>query len=124
MNKQRKYVLRYEDKTMIGAYNCTFNMRIIFCYKAKTLCEGYSIRKGKWIKLLNQNQEIGDLIKKNVEFDYITYIKSKIMGVKEKHMRQLEERSDYQNVLTIMPKQFLKCQYQNMDFLSAWVINQ
>ena len=78
LNKQRKYVVRYEDKTMIGAYNCTFNMRIIFCYRAKTLCEGMSMRKSNWIKLLNQHQEIGNLIKKNVTFDYITNIKNKI----------------------------------------------
>ena len=40
MNKITKFVVRYENKTLIGGYNCTFNMRIIFTYKALTQCEG------------------------------------------------------------------------------------
>ena len=96
MNKQRRYVVRYENKTMIGAYNCTCNMRIIFCYRARTDCEGYTIRKEAWVRLLNQHQEVGDLIKLNVERDYITNIKSKIMAAKERHMHLITERFDYQ----------------------------
>ena len=45
LNKKKKYVLRYYDKSLIGAYNCTFNIRAIFCYRAKTDCSGFSIRK-------------------------------------------------------------------------------
>ena len=83
MNKKKKFVVRYEDKVTIGAFNCTFNMRIIFVYKAKTDCEGYTINKSNWIKLLNENKEIGDLIKKNVELDYFMNIKSKVEKVKK-----------------------------------------
>ena len=66
MNKRRHFVLRFVNKTLIGAYNCTFNMRIIFCYKAKNECEGYSIRKHKWMRILQDFQEIGDQVRKNI----------------------------------------------------------
>lgn len=45
INKLKKYVLRFTDKVVVGAYNCTFRLRAIFCYRCKTDCEGYSIRK-------------------------------------------------------------------------------
>ena len=34
VNDKKYFVLRCKDKTLIGAYNCTFNIRIIFTYKA------------------------------------------------------------------------------------------
>ena len=86
MNKSTKYVVRYENKTLIGGYNCTFNMRIIFCYKARSDCEGSSIRKHKWMHILEEFPELGDLVKRNVEIDYFKNIKNKVMAVKERHL--------------------------------------
>ena len=40
INKIRKFVLRYTNKTMIGAYNCTFSKQNIFVYKCKSECIG------------------------------------------------------------------------------------
>ena len=82
-------------------------MRIIFCYKARTDCEGYSIRKQNWIRILDDFAEIGDLVKKNVQHDYLTNIKNKVMKAKEKHLSEMSQRFDYQNILTIMPKSVL-----------------
>ena len=45
LNKSRKFVVRYTDKTVVGAYNCSFNKRSMFIFRCKTECKGYFIRK-------------------------------------------------------------------------------
>lgn len=40
INKVRKFVLRYNNKTVVGAYNCTFSKQSIFVYRCKTMCTG------------------------------------------------------------------------------------
>ena len=92
LNKKKKYVLRYYGHTLIGAYNCTFNVRAIFCYRAKTDCTGFSIRKQIWMSILNDYDEIGNYVKDNVELDYFTKIKDKVMYHKNKHIESLNHR--------------------------------
>ena len=53
VNKQKRFAIRYTDRTLIGAYNCTFNIRAIFCYRATSDCEGFSIRKARWAKIIS-----------------------------------------------------------------------
>ena len=43
-------------------------------------CEGSSIRKHKWMHILEEFPELGDLVKKNVEIDYFKNIKNKVMA--------------------------------------------
>ena len=50
-----------------------------------------------------------------MEHDYITNIKSKIMAEKERHVKLLSKRFDYDSVLTIMPKKDLQMQFNNFD---------
>jgi hypothetical protein len=49
INRVKKYVLRFKDSNVIGAYQCTFNKRSMFIYKTVTVCKGYSIRKVNWL---------------------------------------------------------------------------
>ena len=72
INKKKKFVIRYSTATVIGGFNCTFNRRAIFCYRTKTLCEGYSVRKNKWMELISEEEypNIAATLKKNVETDY------------------------------------------------------
>ena len=58
INRERKYVIRYSDRTMIGAYNCTFNKRAIFLYKCKSDCSGQFIRKEHWKDLMESFEVI------------------------------------------------------------------
>ena len=59
------------------------------------------------MQILEEFPEIGDIVKKNVEHDYFTNIKLKVMAAKEKHLDAISKRFDYQNVLTIMPKSLI-----------------
>lgn len=52
INRVKKYVLRYRNSNVIGAYPVTFNKRSIFIYKTVTECKGYSIRKFNWQKIM------------------------------------------------------------------------
>ena len=58
INRVKKYVLRFKDTNVIGAYQCTFNKRSIFVYKTITSCKGYFIRKLEWQKVLDENVNI------------------------------------------------------------------
>lgn len=105
INKQQKYVIRYTKSTVVGAFNCTFNKRAIFCYKANSECKGYSIRRSNWVQLVDENEfpNISKILKKNVEYDYLTNIKNKVLDCKKKHILKYQKRSDYQQMLTIIP---------------------
>ena len=67
LNKAKKFVIRYTDKTVIGGYNCTFSKKAIFVYKCRTECEGYTIRKLPWLEILETYEEIAVFVKHNVE---------------------------------------------------------
>ena len=97
INKQQKYVIRYTKSTVIGAYNCTFNKRAIFCYKAHSNCTGYSIRRSNWVELVKEEEypNISTILKKNVEHDYLNNIKNKVLDCKRKHILKYQHRADY-----------------------------
>ena len=98
-------MIRYTKSTVVGAFNCTFNKRAIFCYKANSECKGYSIRRSNWVQLTDEAEypNISKTLKKNVEYDYLTNIKNKVLECKKKHILKYQKRSDYQQMLTIIP---------------------
>jgi len=58
INKKKKYVMRFTNRVVIGAYNCCFNKRASFIYRCKSDCSGYSIRKSVWMEILDSEEEI------------------------------------------------------------------
>lgn len=86
LNKSKKYVIRYQDKTVIGGYNCTFNKKAIFVYKCRSECEGYTIRKKYWLDILEEFENIAVYVKHNVEQDYMMNIKEKVFKAKKQYM--------------------------------------
>ena len=94
LNKQRKFVIRYTNKTVIGGYNCTLDKRSIFVYKCRTDCEGYTIRKEQWQAILEQFEKIRLTIERNVETDYIQNIMTKVLNAKKATIKKLQKRAD------------------------------
>jgi len=45
ISRSAKYVLRLPKRNVIGAFNCTFNKKTMFIYKASSNIEAFSIRK-------------------------------------------------------------------------------
>ena len=63
INRVKTYVLRYKDKNVIGAYGVTFNKRSLFVFRTFSVCNGYSIRRTNWKKVINDHPEISSLLK-------------------------------------------------------------
>ena len=103
VNKLKKYVLRFFNKVVIGAYNCTFNIRSVFCYRCHSDCEGYSIRKSNWLNILNMYPEIAYVIKSNVASEYNKSIKFKVLKAKRDHLKKLSKRADFDRISVIIP---------------------
>lgn len=103
LNKAKKFVIRYQDKTVIGGYNCTFNKKAIFVYKCRTECEGYTIRKKCWLEILETYEVIADYVKDNVQKDYQSVIRTKVLKAKEQYMLKIQRRADLQQIMTIIP---------------------
>ena len=80
INNFPKYVIRFSDQIMPGAYNCTFSIRTSALYVCKTTCEGYSIRRNEWLNIMNL--DIADDFKKNIKIYYFNKIYRHIESAK------------------------------------------
>ena len=89
VNRKVKFVLRKQNSIVIADHGCTFNHKSCFIYKAKTVCEGFAIKKLNWLKVLNSNQRIAEQIKKNIITRYFYGLKIKIMKEKRKEILRL-----------------------------------
>lgn len=58
VNNKKKFCIKYNDSFVIGAYECTFNKRSVFIYKANTIIEGLFIRKCKWNQLMLEFNDV------------------------------------------------------------------
>ena len=58
INKLNHFVLRRKNGIVIGDHEVTFNHRSSFIYKIHSLCEGYSIRKNNWFRILEEFPEL------------------------------------------------------------------
>ena len=56
INRITKFVLRKQKSIVIADHGCTFNHKSNFIYKAKSNCEGFSIKKLAWLQVLDSNK--------------------------------------------------------------------
>jgi len=52
LNKEKKFALKCEKSYRIGLFNCSFDKRSGYLYKAIKVSKGYGIRKCRWKSLL------------------------------------------------------------------------
>jgi hypothetical protein len=69
-NDKEKFVIRYEDATVFGAYNCSYNQSTDFIFFARSDCYGYSISKKNWHSILYECPHITNAWKDNISEDY------------------------------------------------------
>lgn len=86
-------VLRMKQGIIVGAYNCAFNKRTMFLYKAKTLIEGFMLRKEHWLDILDEYTEVATILKENVKKHFLLNIKFKINAEKRRFMSKLKKNS-------------------------------
>jgi myosin-crossreactive antigen len=94
INRKKKFVMRKLNSIVIADHGCTFNHQSNFIYKTHSACEGYSIRKEKWNKLLSEETEITQQLKKRISVNYFYHLQIKINAKKASEIRRLNHRSD------------------------------
>lgn len=104
INKKRTFCISNKNRSVIGAYGCTFNQQALFIYYAKTNVSGFSIRKGNWIKIIKDFPQITKNFKRCIMLDYMSKIKSKCLLHKKKNEEKYAKRQDQQNILVTVPK--------------------
>mmetsp|Transcript_10851 Transcript_10851/g.18162 ORF Transcript_10851/g.18162 Transcript_10851/m.18162 type:complete len:747 (+) Transcript_10851:337-2577(+) len=104
-NNENRFVLRFSNKVVIGAFNCTFGKRAFYCYRCFTTCEGYSIRKVSWMSVLSEFPEVATTIKENVKMEYVTKIQSKVERSLKQYVQNMSKRNDYQNISLQVPNE-------------------
>ena len=55
IDREVKYVLRFQGRVMLAAYNATFNIRTIAAYRSHTDCAGYSLKKKVWEEIISDD---------------------------------------------------------------------
>ena len=65
INNKHEFLPEKYTTNVIGAYGLTFNKRALFIYKTVKQCEGYFIRKKKWLEIIEDedNREIVKILK-------------------------------------------------------------
>ena len=104
INRVKKFVLRFQNSNVIGAFACTFNKRSVFIYKTISLCHGYFIRKLEWQNILSENESIGEIIKEEIADDFKFNIKAKVLKEKQRDLARWHSRADYDEILSITKK--------------------
>ena len=102
ISRQQRMVLRMKQGIIVGAYNCAFNKRTMFLYKAKTMIEGHMLRKDKWVEILEEYTEVASILKENVKKQFFLNIKFKINYEKRRYMNKLKQNSTQKQILGII----------------------
>lgn len=89
LNRNRKFVLRFDKRHVIGIFNCTFDVRAMFVYMSKTKCTGYFLRKRTWKRLLNEYTNISNVLRYKVHEDYTVNIKTKVLALKNRDLNKV-----------------------------------
>ena len=63
VNRVTKYCLRLKKGTIIGAYNCTENKRMLFTFRSASDVHGFMVRKHTWLDLIDSVPQLSEYLK-------------------------------------------------------------
>ena len=102
INRKKQFVLRHKNDVIVADHGCTFNIKSQFIYKTQSQCTGFAIRKQSWQKLLSKYPEIAFQIKQMIITKYFLNIQLKVLTKKNQKLRQLIQRADIHQLLTLI----------------------
>jgi hypothetical protein len=79
VNKQMVLKMRQINKTVIGAFEVSFDKRVLFIYRTFQECKGYIIRKQLWRELESEHPDLYQSVKWNSMFHYIHKIRRPLL---------------------------------------------
>ena len=82
---------------IVFEYPATFNLRSQWAYKTKSVCFGYSIRRGEWQNLLATNESISEQLTEQIETRYES-LHNRLITIKKLHIKKLMKRADFQGI--------------------------
>ena len=72
IDKKLTFKLRFNERTPIGIFYCTFDIVSYYACRASSYCTGYSISKRQWMDCLNfANKTISVQLKLRIIREYI-----------------------------------------------------
>jgi len=114
INRKKVYCIRKNNMVIIGDHGCTFNHQSYSIFKTKTVCKGFSIRKHKWLKILNTtSQVLVNQLKSRIITSYFYGTKLRMIREKKKYIKKISLRADIQSILAVSDKD----QSRDMNFL-------
>ena len=108
VNHQLKYCIKQQDKSVIGAYESTFDQRAALTYTTKTPINGFFIRKPKWREAIEENENVGITMRKNIWVEFNTRLKTKITLAKKRWLSIISKRQDMELLAFSIDKQAFK----------------
>ena len=94
INNLKRYCIKYTDQFVLGAYELTFNKKSAYLYRATSFIDGFFVRKGNWINLIQEYPNVGNCLKRNILLNYLLRVRIKINVHRERAMQMHKIKSD------------------------------
>ena len=101
VNKNESLKMQLTKGSMIGGYECSYDRRSIYIYRAHTDIEGYFITKRCWKQLEQGHPELFKNIRRKTLMHFANVIHKNLEMLKEKDIEHFDKRSDYKQVLVL-----------------------
>jgi hypothetical protein len=98
MDKKKVFKLRFKKFNVIGSIYATFDRKALFICKAASICTGFMIRKGHWLRILQNYPDISKPLKYKIIKDFQRIIRRPMMLQKNRDIEILNKRSNYQRL--------------------------
>tara|TARA_B110000285_G_C15034959_1_gene568732 strand:- start:532 stop:849 length:318 start_codon:yes stop_codon:yes gene_type:complete len=93
--------MKFNEKTVFGTFESSYDKRSLFVYKTFTQCEGYIIRKSNWRALESSHEAIYKILKKRALFYFSSKIRTPLLKLKARDIYHYDLRADYRQVLCL-----------------------
>ena len=95
IERKQIFKLRFRNFNVIGAIYATFDRKATFICKAASLCEGFMIRRGPWLRILKKFPDIAKPLRYKMIKDFQRVVRRPMILQKSRDISLLNKRSNY-----------------------------
>ena len=99
VNKKEIYILRQPESTVIGGFECSYEKRSSYNYRAWTPIQAYFLRKRYWRLIEKNYPEFHENLKRDFLKRTYSFLQPIMSKAKEKEKMKYASRSDYQQIM-------------------------
>ena len=121
VNRKETLKIQLTKGSKIGAFECCYDKRSIYVYRAVTEVEGFFITKKNWKQLEADHPMFFTFIRRQALEQFVHVIRYNLEKCKEKVVNHYDKRSDYEQVLVLRDynadelKNIMNNEYQEED---------